>query len=315
MRPTLRLALLGVALASGTGCDRIKERLWPTASDPVWQGDSSVLAAKPEILFRVSRRGGTARIIPMATIGATGFRTLTFSNRGWRALDVQYMQRGNSLTAYQGGRSVGPSEVMRGMWDAQAGALDSIPGCAVIVPVGIPTGSEDTWFFTSGKRPPLKSVSPLSDAERSTALGLVSTLIAPTSGINGAFMSKYQRETRVASTGATGSPSIVIVFNDPEVVPDTTSEIGARPRHLVVVLDRGVYGYRPTYTYSTLGNTKSAPRLEFLDYIDVDDDGRAELFFGLRHVDAPFYTIVLKFANETWREMLRFSGDRCKARF
>lgn len=310
--PWGRLVTLGTALFASTGCDSLKERLWPVATDPVWQGDSSVLAAKPEILFRVARRGGNVRMIPMATVGASGFRMLNFSNRGWRALDLQYMNRGNTLMAYRGGRAAGETEIMRGMWDQSAGQLDSIPGCQVLVPVGIPTSSENTWLFTSGKRPPLKPVKTLSDAERVDALHLAGTLIAPTAGINAALLERYTRTVNVASTGATEAPSIVVVYDDPETVADSITPIGIRPRHLVIVLDRGLYGYRQSYSYSTVGNAKSPPRLEFLDYIDVDDDGKAELFFGIKIDQAPFYTIVLKYENERWTEMLRFGGDRCR---
>ncbi len=311
-RVAARAVGLALLLSGVSGCDRLKERLWPAASDPAWQSDSSVLASKPEILFRISRREGSVRIIPMATIGPSGFRTLSFSNRGWRALDVQYMQRGASLTSYSDGRPSGRAEMMRGMWDA-TGTIDSIPGCpGVVVPVGIPTGVDGKWLLTSGTRPPLKPVKPLSDAERQEALALVGTLIAPTSGINSSQIGKYTREVHIASTGATSSPSIVVVYNDPETVADTVGAIGARPRQLIVILDRGVYGYRPSYTYATLGNSKSPPRLRFLDYLDVNDDGRAEIFMGLQFANFPFATIVLKYENEVWSEQLRFGGDRCR---
>ena len=311
-RGAARAAGLAVLLSTATGCDRVKERLWPKATDPAWESDSSVLASKPEILFRVGRADGGVRMIPMATIGPSGFRALSFSNRGWRALDVQYMQRGARLTRYSGGRPTGPAEIMRGMWDA-TGTLDSIPGCpGVVVPVGIPTDVDGKWLLTSGTRPPLKAVKPLSDAERQEALGLVATLIAPTSGINSSQIGRYTREVHIASTGATSSPSIVVVYNDPESVADTLSSIGARPRQLVVILDRGVYGYRPSYTYTTLGNGKSPPRIQFLDYLDVNDDGRAEIFMGMKFKGFPFSTIVLRYANEVWSEQLKFGGDRCR---
>lgn len=312
-RGAARASGLALLLAGAAGCERVKERLWPKASDPAWESDSSVLASRPEILFRIGRREGSVRIIPMATIGPSGFRTLSFSNRGWRALDVQYLQRGTSLTSYSGGRPSGPAEMMRGMWDATAGTLDSIPGCpGVVVPVGIPQGVDGKWLLTSGTRPPLKPVKPLSEGEKQEALALVGTLIAPTSGINGAQLGKYSREVHVASTGATSSPSIVVVYDDPETVPDTLTAMGARPRQLVVILDRGLYGYRPSYTYTTLGNSKSPPRIRFLDYLDVNDDGRAEIFMGMQYSNFPFATIVLRYENEVWSEQLKFGGDRCR---
>ena len=40
-------------------------------------------------------------------------------------------------------------------------------------------------------------------------------------------------------------PLAIRVAIDPEVVADSVRQMGARPRHLVVVLDKGVYGYKP----------------------------------------------------------------------
>jgi len=124
---------------------------------------------------------------------------------------------------------------------------------------------------------------------------------------------RYQREVYVAETGNGPRPSIVVVYDDPEVVADSVRQMGARPRHLVVVLDKGVYGYKPTFTYSTLGNKLSPPRYRYLDHIDVDDDGKSELFFGLNIKGAPLYTIVLRYEAEAWRELLRNERQRCHA--
>lgn len=312
LRPALlRFGILTGLLLAASGCDRIKQRLYPDATDPVWQSDSTVLAGKPEILFRASERKGSVRMMPMATIGASGFRILSFGNRGWRALDTQYMSRGLSLQGVQDGRTIGPVAMSRGMWDP-AGVLDSVPGCNILVPVGIPEGSGAVRLLTSGKLPPLKPVAPLSAADREAALALIPMLIAPTSGINSAQLAKYTREVHVAYTGATSSPSIVVVLDDPEMVPDSTPALAARPRHLVVILDRGVYGYRKTYTYSALGNNTLPPRLDYLDYVDVDGDRQAEVLLGVRMEKYPFATIVLRYENEVWRELVRFGGEPCR---
>lgn len=313
LRPALfRFGIL-TALVLAAGCDRIKQRLYPDATDPVWQTDSSVLAGTPDFLFRATERKGLVRMMPIATIGSSGFRVLSFGTRGWRALDAQYMLRGHALQGVQDGRTAGPVNMVRGMWDA-AGTLDSVPQCNVVVPLGIPGDLGPVHLLTNRPLPPLKPVKPLSAADRDAALGLISTLIAPTEGVSGAQLAKYRREVHVASTGATSNPSIVVILDDPEMVPDSTTPVAQRPRQLIVILDRGLYGYRKTFTYVTLGNdaTGIPPRLEYLDYLDVDGDGQAEILFGITREEFPFYTIVLRFQNEVWREMVRFNGDRCR---
>lgn len=299
-------------LLATTGCDRVKRSLRPDNSDPRWQGDSALLAAKPEFLFRMLRDSTGERVFPMATVGSLGFRPIAFGDRGWRAFDLLYLQKGTRLTSYHEGVATGATEMTRGMWDPPTDPLDTLPGCPVVVPSGKATVSQNTWLLTSGKRPPLKPVTPLSSAELQAALSTVSTLVAPTSGIAGAILAKYRREVFVVASGIGSRPSIVVLYDDPESLSDTVASIAQRPRQLVVVLDRGVYGFRPSYTFTTLGNRRAAPRIRFLDYLDVDGDGRAELFFGLRNPRPQLYTIVLRFENENWREILRFEGNRCQ---
>jgi hypothetical protein len=320
------LALAGVAVAcvaGTTGCDRVKNVLRPAngGGDPRWTGDSTLLASKADFLFRVRRTDGDVRVVPIATIGAQGFRPLYFSDRGWRAFDVQYLQKGSKLTAYRAGQAAGEVEMLRGMWEPPSEPLDTIPGCPSMVPSAKAAVSEGVGLLINGAPPPLKPVKPLSAGELEQALHTVPTLVAPTSGVSGSILARYKREVHVVNTGTSSSPSIVLVYDDPEQLPDSIAPIAQRPRHLVVVMDRGVYGYRPTFTYATAGNThQNTPlRYYYVDYLDVDGDGRAELFFGTRdprvmkRFPVPsLYTIVLRFENEAWREMLRYDGSPCQ---
>lgn len=304
----LPLALTLLAAACDT-TERVKNALRADQGDPVWQGDSAQLAAHPEVLFRVTRDSTGARVVPLATMGPQGFRLLTLSDRGWRSFDLEYLYAGKSLTPYRGGRALAPVTSTRGMWEGAP--LDTIRGCSIMLPGARTTFPEGIEFFTSGKRPPLKPVTPLSAGELQTAIEAIPTLIAPAAGISMSMLPRYQRDVYVAETGNGLRPTIVVVYDDPEVVADSVRQMGARPRHLVVVLDRGVYGYKPTFTYTTLGNKLSPPRYRYLDHIDVDDDGKSELFFGLKITGAPLYTIVLRYEADAWRELLRNERQRC----
>lgn len=309
----IRLLPLGLALL-GAACnttDRVRNALNADPGDPVWQGDSSLLATRPEVVFRVTRDSAGPRIVPLATMGPQGFRLLTLSDRGWRSFDLDYLHAGKTLTPYRGGRALAPVTATRGMWEGAP--LDTIRGCSIILPGALASIPDGVELFTSVKRPPLKPVTPLSAGELQTAIDAIPTLIAPAAGISMSMLPRYRREVYVAETGNGPRPTIVVVYDDPEVVADSVRQMGARPRHLVVVLDKGVYGYKPTFTYSTLGNKLSPPRYRYLDHIDVDDDGKSELFFGLKVAGAPLYTIVLRFEAEAWRELLRNERQRCHA--
>ena len=310
------IGALVVCILGASGCDRIRDTLRPPGGggDPRWTGDSTLLASKPEILFRVRRLNGNERIVPIATLGSHGFRPLYFSSRGWRAFDLEYLQKGSRLTTYRAGHASGSAEMLRGMWEPPSAPLDTHSTCGSVVPVAKAVMGNGVTLLTSGTRPPLKPVRALAASELQAALGTVPTLIAPASGISGARLLKFKREVYVVNSATSSSPTIVIVYNDPALLADSVAPIAERPRHLVVVLDRGVYGYRPTFTYASAGNRKSLPRYHFIDYLDVDDDGRAELFFGMTDPRVPpLYTVVLRFENEAWRELLRYDGNPCQS--
>ncbi len=309
------LLLTLLTILSVSACDRVKNALRPVTGDPAWQNDSTLLASAPTVLFRAVRPGERAQVVPVATYGEQGLRFLSLSNRGWRALDIDYLQSTSTVTPIRNGAALPRLSLRRGMWEGTA--LDSIAGCTVIVPGGdaaVPAGVE---LLVSGPRPPLNAVTPLGDGELQTIMTTVSTLIAPTVGVPLSAQSRYTREVHVVAGGNGPAPSIVVIYNDPDIASDSLRPIGERPRQLVIVLDKGVYGYKPSYTFSTLGNKRTPPRIKYLDYVDVDGDRKAELFFGLalppEERRAELYTIVLHHSVDAWRELSRFPLGRCLA--
>ena len=166
---------------------------------------------------------------------------------------------------------------------------------------------------TSVPPTPLKYPNELSAAELQEAIDLVPLLIAPTAGISTSQLQRYERRIFQVPSGSGPNPSIVLEFDDPEVPPDSVPSMGERPRHLIVVLDKGVYGYKPSWTYKSLGNRKDQVRLKFLDFVDTNGDGLVELFFGARVEALPRFTRVLKFETDVWRETLTYQGNDCMA--
>ncbi len=306
-KPALALALLPML----AGCDRLKSALQePATGDPVWQADSSLIAKAPPMLFRVLRKQDGDQVLPIATIGEKGFQPLYLSNRGWRALDLNALHSGVTLQALRSGEVSGTVRITRGMWEGGT-ALDSIPGCRVIVPgarAQVPDGVE---LLLSGPRPPRPAGS-ASDGAIAQTLETIPTLVAPTLGIPMSAMPRYRRQVHVVPTGATTQPTLVVIYDDPEVVPDSVPLFPQpRPRQLIVVLDKGIYGYKPSHTFSTLGNRKSPPRRRFLGAVDVDQDGKAELLFGLQDPRAELVTIGFRFRVEAWDESFTYERLRC----
>jgi hypothetical protein len=307
-------AMLALAAVGATSCskDRIKRALnVPTGGDPVWAADSTMLASKPEVLFRVLQTKNGAEVVPIATVGKGGFRELQFYNRGWRAFDLEYLHSGHTLTQYREGRSLGTVTTKRGMWLDGGEPFDSVPGCQNILPSATVTLAEKVQLVTSGTRTSLKPATSIGEGEVQEALSRIPTLVAPLKGIPGAMLSKYSRVIHQMNNGSGGRPTLIVTYDDPEVVADTLIRDLSRPRQLIVFLDYGVYGYKTTYVYSTLGNKTSPPRLRYLDYLDLDDDGVPEVLFGISIAQFPLYTVVLHRQVDEWKELGRYNHSRC----
>lgn len=281
-----------------------------------WERDSAFLATQPTLLFRVVPDASGALTIPIAAIGANGISGLSLSAQAWRQVDRTYMQSGQTLAVLRGSRVVDSMRMFRGMWQPGAAPLDSL-SCPVVVPVGraLKTGlaSEALGAFaTNGPRPPLTSDRLMTSDEIERALSNIGTLVAPSSGIPPGQLARYNRRVTQVPTGINGGNTLVVEYNDPTPLPDSIPAFGERPRQFIVVLDRGNFGVRPTFSFSTIGSLRSPRKQVFLDYLDVDDDGTPELLFGLED-PGPFvaYTSVLRYQNDSWRETYRFNGNRC----
>jgi hypothetical protein len=303
----LRLAALLSLLAGVSACDRVKSALNPQPRDQVWQRDSALLARGGNVFFRVVRDNGRTQAVPIALVGSR-FEPLSFSNRGWRAFDIDQMHSNSRLVPYVDGRAQAPITVTRGMWEGAP--LDTLAGCTVLVPgAAVPVG-DNVQFLTTRPLEAPKATS-LSSGELQKAMDAIALLVAPTANVPIASLPKYRRNTYVVPTGTSPKPSIVMVFDDPTPVVDTLNPIAERPRQFVAVLDQGVYDYKPTYTYSTVGNRRSPPKLRFLGSLDVNGDGTAELLFGVNDKTYPLVTFVFSWMSERWKETARYDKARC----
>lgn len=294
---------VAIALAFGlVGCSRA-EQTAADVGDPVWRADSLLLASRPPVVFRALDHERGRAVVPITLMGPQALRLIRLGGRGWEAFDTTYLSKGRVLNAIRDGRVLGQASLTRRMWEP-LGALDSLPGCPRVIPAGLADVPRDVHLLVSGERPKAKAVDAISPGMLASVLATVPTLIAPSKGIPTEMMSRYTREAHVLSTGSTSRPTILVIYRDPRPVSDTVRPIAQRPRQLIVLLDQGQFGYRPTYTFTTLGNAQTPPKLSFLDYFDVDGDGVAELFFtSLRSQELPT-TVVLRFGrDETWREV------------
>lgn len=309
------LCLLAPLVASAAACDKVKDRLRAAArpsGDPAWQQDSTTVARHPNVLFRVVRSRDTTFISPIATIGGEGMRALNMIDRGWRYFDLAYLQAGMKVTPYRDGVGLATLALSRGMWEGSA--LDTL-GCDILVPkalASIPAGAE----LATSEKVSTAGRGLLSDGDLQAALGGIPNLIAPAAGVAPSIMPRFRREVHVVGMKPDGPSTIVAIYDDPEQLSDTAQPMTERPRHLIVVLDKSVYGYKPSYVYKTVGNARDLPRRRFLGALDTDGDGQSELLFGVQH-NASFYSLVtyaLRWEGDRWRESFAFEKSPCQQR-
>jgi hypothetical protein len=201
------------------------------------------------------------------------------------------------------------------MWEGPP--LDTIAGCAIQVPfaaVSLPDGVE---LATVGAPAPTFATdtegSGLSGAALADVADAVDKLVVPTAGIPLAELPRYQRRVQAVRTSRAGPPTVVISYRDPNGATETGPQVGQRPRQLIVVLDKGVYGYKPAYTFTDISATRADMPRRFLGGLDVNADGTAELFFGLEDPAYPLVTFVLRRGDDSWSDWWRYEYQPCHA--
>jgi hypothetical protein len=310
-----RLLAAFVAAVPLVSCDRGSAALQLAQSDPVWQRDSTLLTSKPALLLRVIRDSAAGRarrrVTPIATLNANGLRPLSMGDRGWRALDLAYLQSSATITPFRYGDPLPPQPLTRGMWEGAP--FDTLPGCVSLAPSATVDVAADIELAFAGTPPKHRLVPELSDVERARILEDVMTLIAPTSGISMAQAAAYRRSVYTAATGAHATRTVVVVLTSAETQADTGVMMGQRPRQLIVVLDKGVYGYKPSYAFRDITDVQTSPQRRYLGHLDVDGDGVSELFFGLSDPKFPVVTYALRHENDTWREWWSYERALCHA--
>lgn len=309
------LALLAPLVASAAACDKVKDRLRAAArpaGDPAWQQDSATVSQHPNVLFRVVRSRDTTFISPIATLGSSGIRALNMFDRGWRYFDLAYLQAGMKVTPYRDGVGLPTLSLSRGMWEGSA--LDTL-GCDILVPkalAAIPDGVE----LATSAQVSAAGRGTLTDGALQEALAGIPNLIAPAAGVAPSIMPRYRRNVHVVARSANGPSTIIVIYDDPEQLSDTAQPMTQRPRHLIVILDKGVYGYKPSYVYKSVANARDLPRRRFLGAIDTENDGQSELLFGVQGT-VPYRSLVtygLRWEVDRWQENFKFEKSPCQQR-
>jgi hypothetical protein len=311
-RTLVSLAATLLALTGLSGCkdtrDKIKNRLYPAPGDGGWPQDSAFLASNPPLLFRVVSKGGLRYALPISSLSG-GLRNMHLSPRGWRALDSDMMWGGKQLTPLRDARLGAPITVAHGMWENPTYPLDSARGCDNQVPIAQVDVGPDVHFMVDHFKMP-NAPGTIDNSSLQQALDQVPTLVTPALGVSGAMLTRYRRSLHEISR-AGASPSLLLEYNDPDPVLDTGSIRGKRPRQLIVIMDKGTYGFKPTWVYKTTRMKGDMEGMRYLDALDTNGDGKPELLFTYSDPHYERYTLVFRQWNDTWRKVWEHNGRAC----
>ncbi|MDQ6611340.1 MAG: hypothetical protein M3Y64_02815, partial [Gemmatimonadota bacterium] len=223
--PALPLLALVVATACKDTIDKVNGALYKPETNSGWTTDSAFLASSPTVLFRVYHHAGTQFVMPIAIVGTSGLRDLHMTDRGWRAFDIDYMYSGKKIVPLRNGQPIAPITIVRGMWEDPLHPLDTLAGCPAAIPRANIVADHDISLALTSYNPPGGKL--LDAGELQAAINLVPSLVAPTLGVSGAQLSRYQRSIhQVAHIG--GTPSIVLEYHDPVPAIDTGMVQGVR---------------------------------------------------------------------------------------
>ncbi|MEO7359189.1 MAG: hypothetical protein ABI120_02590 [Gemmatimonadaceae bacterium] len=303
------MALLAV------GCkgmrDNLDSKLYATADESGWTRDSTLVSSKPAVLFRVFRKGSSQYIFPIALLSKSAPSTLRLTTkRGWGLFDINLLFEGNVVTPVQNGAAGAPLKTLRGMWEIPTIPLDTLPGCTgATLPMGLVSVPASTELVVANYKLPT-GMKLLSPGELQDAIRDVPLLVLPTVQISSNQLGEFSRLVRqIPRAGA--DPAILLEYHNESKLTDTSVVGQRRPKHVVIVLEKGVYGYRPSWVYKTTGKANDLPVLRLLDVLDSDMDGRAEIFFQVKVSPVDSFVLAFREGNDTWTEIWRRSPARC----
>ena len=262
------------------------------------------------VLFTVIHKSGNQYILPVAQLSKSPPVTLRLvTKRGWGLFDINFLSSGSLVTPVSDGQALAPVRMTRGMWEVPSTPNDSLRCEGAVIPIGLVSLPSATELVVANYKLPT-GMKMLSAGELEEATRQVPLLVMPTVQISAAQLGDYTRSVhQIPRVGA--NPAILLEYHDDHPRTDTSIVGQRRPRHVLIVLEKGVYNYRPSWQYTTTGAKNDKPILRYLGIMDADMDGRSELFLYVEPAPGFRYIMAFQEWNDTWREYWRRPPGRC----
>jgi hypothetical protein len=301
--------ILGIVVAAA-GCDKTAppEDRGPSAS-------TLDLSTKPEIVFQVFGERGDPRLVPIAAVVGNALVPLDLTPADWARFDSLYFSPGTTYPAVRRGRVTGSVTVRQGMFSSGT-PLYTLPGCANPLPMAAatlddPGAGEFTVELFALTRAGERAATPAPVAPESTLA--VARRIGAAAGaevdLDGETLAALDFRSEALFTGASAAPTILAAYLDP-LGGDEGSGKGNTANLLVLAELRGD-AYTQAYLHALNGEATGVEFRRFVDIVDVNGDGVAEVFLEGWRFAGDAAPIALSWRGEAWVESFRGRGNWC----
>jgi hypothetical protein len=313
------LRVLVCAPALLVGCERSKPQ--PSTADAITPDGAPALdiSAKPHLLFQVFGDRADLRVVPLAAVLKGVARPIGLTARGWRLLDSLYFAPGARYPVYHEDAEVGEVIITRGMWTGGATPLYPLAGCSALKPLAaakitFKQARNDPYVELIASSVPLAphiayKGTLLTEAEIAKLGRAFGHDVGKQAGIRASELDSLDFHARLLVTGATGEPTLLVSFIDPNA-----GDLGPGAGHATHVFALGEKtgnAYAPVYRHAVSGSAREVEFQRLVDHLDVNGSGVAQLILEAWRYGAENETVVLSFRGDAWRETMRAKQSWC----
>ena len=306
-----RPAIIASILTLLAACDKPQQPIPYLPAAPL-----SVVSDTSRIFFQVYGAREEPRLAPFAIVENGKLAPLSLDSDGWRNVDALFFAVGRKLPLYRDGLAIGEVQIVRPMWDPNAGALYSLPGCTDVVPQAqgklIGSNRADMAIEFLASSTPLKQkvgTRPLPrDAE--TPARTVASAVATASQIGAEELAHLDFIGRWIRTGAGAEGrTLLTTFVDPQA-----GDAGPGAGHTVSLLalaEDSAGAFATSFQHVSQGEARGVEFSRLVNHVDLDGDGIDEIILEMWRYAATPNVVVLKYSAGKWSESFRVSQNWC----
>ena len=304
-------ALATVGVVALSACGKSKPAVNPADVVVPDGGPALDLASKPQILFQLFGDRESPRMLPIGAVVNGVMKPIELTPSGWKQLRAEYMAPGTKYPFYVEGGDPGELTISRD-------TVYSLPGCSAVKPMAVvqlafkKPHDDPTVEFLALSGPlvqPRRAGERLMSSDDVEKLGRrIGHDIAKRANISQADLDALDFHARLIGTGASGAPTLLISFIDPN---SGYSPSGQMTDHVFALADSGANGYEATYAHAVHGDARTVEFQRLVNHVNLNGDATDEIIVEAWKYGSINDLVVLAFRERRWEEVLRVRQNWC----